>query len=308
MTKKLLLLLLVLGFSSLPVFAESLAESLSVSIRVGETILTFSGKASPEAQITFLEDGAVVGTTQADVNGDFSKSLTYFEEGIRTINIYATDSQNRTTSTVSYTVSLTLGVNTTVSNIILPATITISPSSLTAGEILTVSGESVASSTVNLFFSNSATASVTASSQGIWQYEYDTSSLGVGNYSVYVKVSSGGGYISEQSETKTFSVSFLPTATPTPTSGPTSTPGPGPTSTPGPAASATPTPKAKIGLIITRIPTISPEPIITIGPVVNVTPIFKQGITSLELTILWLLVIIIILIAVLWFSFLTFKD
>jgi len=304
MTKKLLLLLLVFGFSSFPVFAES----LSVSIRVGETILTFSGKASPEAQITFLEDGAVVGTTQADVNGDFSKSLTYFEEGVRTVGIFATDSQNRTTSTVSYTVSLTLGVNTAVSNIILPATIAISPSSLTAGEILTVSGESVASSTVNLFFSNSATASVTASSQGIWQYEYDTSSLGVGNYSVYVKVSTGGGYISEQSETKTFSVSFLPTATPTPTSGPTSTPGPGPTSTPGPAASATPTPKAKIGLIITRIPTISPEPIITIGPVVSVTPIFKQAIISLELTILWLLVIIIILIAVLWFSFLTSKD
>lgn len=246
MIKKLLLLLLFFGFSSFPVFAES----LNVSIRVGETILTFSGKASPEAQITFLEDGAVVGTTQADVNGDFSKSLTYFEEGIRTVGIYATDSQNRTTSTVSYSVSLTLGVNTTVGNVILPATIAISPSSLTAGEILTVSGEAVASSTVNLFFSNSTTASATASSQGVWQYDYDTGGLTAGDYSVYVKVSTGGGYISEQSETKTFSVSVVstPTITPTPTPGPTSTPGPGPTSTPGPAATVTPTPKKAVGL------------------------------------------------------------
>lgn len=210
--------------------------------------MTFSGKASPEAQITFLEDGAVVGTTQADENGDFSKSLTYFEEGIRTVGIYATDSQNRTTSTVSYSVSLTLGVNTTVGNIILPATIVISPSSLTAGEILTVSGEAVASSTVNLFFSNSTTASATASSQGVWQYDYNTGGLGVGDYSVYVKVSTGSGYISEQSETKTFSVSVVPTVTPTPTpaTGSTSTPAPGPTSTPGPAATATPVPKKAV--------------------------------------------------------------
>lgn len=248
-----------------------LAEDLSVTIRVGSTTLTFSGKTSPSAQVTFMESGAVVGTTQADTNGDFSKSLIYFIEGTYTISIYSTDSSNRTTSTVSYSRTLTLGQDTTVSNVVLPPTINLSSSSVTAGDSLTISGETALSSTIDLTFSNSGTGSTSPNAVGSWQYSYDTSGLSAGSYSVYAKTTVGG-YQSEASETKTFTVSAVPTPTPTPTPtatltptpttggptntptpGPTSTPGPGPTSTPAPAATATPTSVGFLQKILTKV-------------------------------------------------------
>jgi len=258
-------------------YLDVFASDISVTIRVGSTTLTFSGKTSPSAQVTFMESGAVVGTTQADTSGNFSKSLVYFVEGEYTISIYATDSSNRTTSTVSYSRTLTLGQDTTVSNVVLPPTISLSSSSITAGNTLTISGEAAVSSTVNLVFSNNNTASASSSATGTWSYSYDTSSLTAGSYSVYAKVTASG-YQSESSETKTFTVSAAPTPTPTPTPtstptptatltptpttggptntptpGPTSTPGPGPTSTPAPAATSTPTPVDFLQKILTEV-------------------------------------------------------
>lgn len=223
------------------------ADTLTVSISVGQTTLTFSGKTTPNAQITFMESGAVIGTTQADSNGNFSKSLVYFEQGVRTVNIYFTDSENRTSSTISYTVFLQLGLDTSVGNIVLPPTIALDATEITKGDTLTLLGEAVPSSTITLFFSDNTSVGTTAGTSGSWQYEYNTSSLSAGNYTVYTKASTGGGYQSEVSETKSFTITaavLTPTPTPiiTPTPGPANTPAPGQTNTPGPAATSTPIP------------------------------------------------------------------
>jgi len=175
---------------------------------------------------------------------------------------------------------------------------------LTAGETLTVSGESAVSSTINLFFPNSITYYATASSQGIWEYEYNTAGLRAGDYSVYVKVGTGGGFLSGKSETKIFTVSVIPTLTPTPAVGPTSTPAPGPTNTPGPSASVTPTSVPRIR--ITKILSPTPEgAIVPIRPTatatVTITPFPKTELIIVEANVLWLLVIVIILISALWF-------
>ena len=223
-------------------YFNALAETLTVSISVGQTTLTFSGKTTPNAQITFKESGAVIGTTQSDDNGNFTKSLVYFEEGVRTVSFYFTDSQSRTSSTISYTVSLQLGVDTSLSNIILPPTIALSATEITKGDLLTLSGEAVPSATITLFFSDSTSVGATAGTSGTWQYAYDTSSFSAGNYTVYAKASTSGGYQSENSETKSFTINAAPTATPAPTSAVTNTPAPGATNTPGPGATSTPVP------------------------------------------------------------------
>jgi len=169
---------------------------------------------------------------------------------VRTVSFYFIDSQSRTSSTISYTVSLQLGVDTSLSNIILPPTIALSATTITKGDLLTFSGETVPSSSINLFFSNSTSVGVTAGTSGSWQYAYDTSSLSAGDYTVYAKASTSGGYQSENSETKSFTVNAAPTptativpsATATPTSAVTNTPAPGATNTPGPGATSTPVP------------------------------------------------------------------
>ncbi|HUV72450.1 MAG TPA: hypothetical protein VMW25_05595 [Clostridia bacterium] len=297
-------------FTLAPVFAES----LSVSVNVGTTTLTFSGLTSPWAQVTFLEDEAVVGTTQADGDGNFSKSLIYFESGIKTVSIYATDSQNRATSTVSYSVNLTLGQETTISNIVLPPTIELSSDSLTAGESLTIGGEAAPLATINLFFSNSDTGQSTASSLGSWEYLYSTGSLTAGTYSLYAKAGTDAGYQSENSQTKTFTLIALPTATPTP--GPTSTPTPGPTTTP------TITPKPTLTLLITpAVTTVPGAPITTVsvvptekltqtplpvGPKFSLISLVKKAKKALSESLLLQIIIVVLLSAPILYFLLPF--
>lgn len=220
-----------------------LADDLSVTVRVGTTTVTFSGKTSPNALVTFIENGAVVGTTQANSDGNFTKSLIYFVEGEYTIGIYAVDSGSITTSTVSNTISLTIGHDTSVENIILPPTIGLSESAVTAGETLNISGEATVASTINLFFSNGNTGQASSSATGTWQYSYSTSNLSAGGYNVYAKVNTDSGYQSKASETKSFIVKTAPTPTPTNVvAGPTATSTPGTIATPTLAQVITATP------------------------------------------------------------------
>jgi len=224
----------------------SLAQTeLTVSIQVGETILTLSGRTSPNAQVTFIENGAVIGTTTANSSGLFSKTLEAMESGIHSIGIYATNSNSETTSTVTYSVSLTLGTETTLSNIILPPTITLSGEGIAKGDTLRISGSAVPSSTVTIFINGtshsfSTSKTTTSASSGAWEYSYGTGDLALGDYKVEAKTSTTDGYQSESSEIKNFKIQTAPTtttapssvtSTPTPTSYPGEV-GPTPTSTP----------------------------------------------------------------------------
>ena len=211
---------------------------LTVTIRVGVTNLTLSGRTSPNAQVTFIENGAVIGTTTADSSGLFSKTLEAMESRIHSIGIYATNSNSETTSTVTYSVSLTLGTETTLSNIILPPTITLSGEGIARGDTLKISGSGVPSSTVTIFIdgtshSYSMSKSTTSGSDGTWEYDFSTGDLSLGDYKVEAKTSTSDGYQSESSEIMNFKVQTVPTSTPAPgtttttaVSVPTSTPGP----------------------------------------------------------------------------------
>jgi len=228
----------------LPRFSLAQTE-LTVSIQVGDTILTLSGRTSPNAQVTVKENGSVLGTTTADSQGLFSKSLLAQDPGIHSIDLYAADSNNKTTSTVTYSVSLTLGTETTLSNIILPPTITLSGEGIAKGDNLKISGSAVPSSTVTIFIngtshSYSTSKSTTSGSDGTWEYNFGTGDLALGDYKVEAKTSTTDGYQSESSEIKNFKIQTAPTtttapssvtSTPTPTSYPGEV-GPTPTSTP----------------------------------------------------------------------------
>lgn len=212
---------------------SSLSQTeLTVSIRVGEeATMTFSGKTSPNAQVSFLENNSVLGTTVAESDGSFTKSLLAQTPGIHTYAVYTTDANGKTSSTVNYSVALTVGTETTLSNIILPPTINLSGTEIGKGDTLKFSGLTVISSTVTLFIngtshSYSMSKSTTADSSGYWEYNYGTGDLAIGEYNVYAKTSTTDGYQSESSELKNFKIQ---TATPTTTPGATPTVTPGPT-------------------------------------------------------------------------------
>ncbi len=195
-------------------------NSLNVTIRVGLVNLTLSGKTSPQAQVTIKKEGAVVGTTTSENNGDFSKTLTGLEEGIHQISLYATDTEGETTSTVNYSIALIAGTDTTLGNIILPSTVFLSDEEIINGDDLEIYGYGAPLSVITIFISNtggSLTKTTVVDNNGYWQYIFETSELGEGEGTLYVKLSTTEGYQSEASKTLSFEIQSAPTPTPTPT-------------------------------------------------------------------------------------------
>jgi len=232
-------------------FSSILAQTeISVSIGVGDTILTLEGFTSSNSQVTIKEGEVVVGTTVAGSDGSFSKSLLDQTAGLHTISVYSTDINGLATATVTSSISLTAFAETTLANIILPPTVSLSQSQITKGESLGVSGLAVPSSTITLVVANAVsgttqTETAISSSDGSWSFSFDTSSCTADNdYLVTVRVTTSAGYQSEASSALSFTVNPSPTATPAPTA--TSTPSPTtaagePTSTPTPATTPMPT-------------------------------------------------------------------
>lgn len=198
-----LIFLTVLGFTFLP---KVLAQTpLTISFRVGETVLTLEGKTSPNSQVTFIENSAVVGTTASDSSGDFSKDIISEQAGLRAISYYATDVNNDTTQTVTLSVSVPEKSSVTVSSIIIPPTINLSATTVSQDETLTISGTGVPNSAVTLFFFDSTTSrNVTSSENGSWTLTLNGSIFAGGTHRVYAILTTADSYQSENSEIKSF--------------------------------------------------------------------------------------------------------
>ncbi|MBM3205451.1 hypothetical protein FJZ41_01205 [Candidatus Shapirobacteria bacterium] len=198
---------------------SSAQTDITVSIQVGDTIMTFSGKTSPLAQVSFLESGAVLGTTTANTAGDFNKSLLLQNPGLHTYSVFTTDTNGDVSSTVNYSVSLINGTETTLSNIILPPTINLSATDIGQGDTFKISGLTVIASTVTLFINGtshtySTSVGTTSEADGTWIYNFGTGGLAIGNYNIYAKTNTTGGYQSEASEILNFKIqaAFTPTS------------------------------------------------------------------------------------------------
>jgi hypothetical protein len=230
-----------------PLFSYAQTE-LTVTIQVGVTNLNLSGRASPQAQITVLENNAVIGTTTADSSGNFSKTLQGMEAGIHSISIYSTDTNGETTSTIIYSLSLSLGTETTLSNIIMPSTVVLSGDGIAKGDTLKISGLGVPLSTITIFINNTTntlTKTATSGVDGSWEYNFNTSELDVGDRNLYVKISTSDGYQSESSEIKDFSILTASTVTSVSAA-----------ATPGPVATSTLVPEKIVCLLPSLIRTL----------------------------------------------------
>lgn len=180
---------------------------LTVSMTVGDTSLLISGKTSPEALVTFKEGEATIGTTTAFADGFFSKRFTAQTPGIHTFGIYAKDKSGLASSTITSSLALTAAAETALSNLMLPPTISLDKNTATQGETVKISGMTVPSSTVAIFIFETRIANVTSSAtNGAWSYSLDTSSISLGDQSIYAKTTTAEGYQSQTSQTLTLKV------------------------------------------------------------------------------------------------------
>lgn len=168
------------------------AESVTVTIGVGDTILTVSGKTSPDAFVTIISDGNVIGTTTAAADGTYSRTFPAQDPGLHELNIYAHSTGGDNSDTVTLNINITQHATTTV-DVFLPTTLNTEDTTLAHDQNLVLQGETYPSSTVKVFINNTEFVTTTSDAQGNWNVSTDTSSLGSGQHEFFVRIADGIG-------------------------------------------------------------------------------------------------------------------
>jgi len=158
---------------------------------LGDTLISVVGQAYPSQTINFLLDTESVGSVRSDSSGDFEFS-TEASPGTATFGIWANDSQGNRSITLNNTFDVTQGAITNVNGIILPPTIQIANQNIDPGAQITLSGQSVPNSTVEVVFDDEAIVeSVTAAADGDWSLNFSTDRLSIAEHLVRARTITG---------------------------------------------------------------------------------------------------------------------
>lgn len=169
---------------SVPAIAGGAQGSIRSEI---QTRVVLRGKAYPNSSVKILLDGKPLSTVRADANADFLYTSSDVTPGTATFSFLATDQKGATSVTTSIVLEVIQSAVTTVANIFLPPTITVSEKQIAPGGLLTVSGQSVPLSKIftliNPADKNTAPLMADVDSTGRWALQIDTKSLTLGFHS-----------------------------------------------------------------------------------------------------------------------------
>ena len=176
-------------------------------------VINFSGYAYPEAIITFLKDGKVIGTALADDAGLFSSSANV-EPGVVTLGIWARSKSGLNSATTNVRMSVVANAKINIANIFLSPTITADKFKLQKGGTLRIYGDAFPGSLVRIFNNlssdNTPIAEVRADVNGLWEYYFPTEDLGEGQYSIKANAQIDSPFmVSEFSENLEFTIAEI---------------------------------------------------------------------------------------------------
>ncbi|MCK5320401.1 hypothetical protein KAJ61_03365 [Candidatus Parcubacteria bacterium] len=113
--------------------------------------VVFTGWAYSGTEVVVLKDGIEVGRSLAGTQADFGAYLEVLNRGIYTFGLWAADTMARRSNTFSTTFFMEAGTQTTISDIILSPTISLTKSNVTAGQVIEAFGQTVPGSTVEVW-------------------------------------------------------------------------------------------------------------------------------------------------------------
>lgn len=151
--------------------------------RQGDTQVSVAGRAYPSRTVNILLDTEAVGSVQADAAGRF-EFTTRSSPGTATLGIWSTDLNGTRSITQNSTFDITQGAITNVNGVSLPPTLRVSNERPNAGEVVTVSGQSIPSATIELQVGNDRTLRATTTNNGVWQILLDTATLQPAEYTL----------------------------------------------------------------------------------------------------------------------------
>ena len=172
------------------------------------TKVILQGKAYPASVVTVLQDGKVITSLPADPQANFKVEITDITPGVWSFTLWGEDKAGRKSLSFSFTTSVSKGVTTTASGILLPPTIEIEKESLQKGEILNILGITVPKSEVSIFVSSpqEIIKKTKAEADGTYFYAFDTSPLDEGSHLTKAKTTSPEGLLSNFSQALAFSI------------------------------------------------------------------------------------------------------
>lgn len=168
--------------------------------------VTLAGWAPPGSTVHILKDGVASATGRAGGDGTFESTVSNLERGSYTFLVYAIDGAERKSSTFSTTLSLSSGTNNSISTIVVPPTIGLSAATIDVGDGVTLTGETVPDSTVEVFLTPEGSRSisekftVTSGANGLWELAIEAQDLSRGTYGIRARTIRSSQSMSEFSE------------------------------------------------------------------------------------------------------------
>ncbi len=149
----------------------------------GATV-NFTGRAYPLSTVTFLKDAQVFASTVADSNANFQLSLSGLSSGSYVFSLYARDPEGNRSALLSFPVSVTSGVTTSIGGIFIPPTIGVDKNEVKQGDNLVIFGQSSPKSaiTISVHSPNPFFFQVQSDKNGAYLYNLDTSFLDIGEH------------------------------------------------------------------------------------------------------------------------------
>jgi hypothetical protein len=169
--------------------------------------VSFEGKAQPLANISILRDGKLMETSKADSGANFrTGSIPLPSQGKYTFTLSSIDTENRTSKPVTVTFTIVSGTQ-NITSILIPPTIEASKTSISAGDILKVSGRTAPGSKVEVWLypqkkereaEKVAIKNETAAEDnGFWSMDFDTSGLAKDTYIIKARFAPTAAQISD---------------------------------------------------------------------------------------------------------------
>ncbi len=166
---------------------------------LNDTEISVVGYSYPGSSINILLDTESVGSVRAANNGRF-EFTTEAPPGTATMGFWTTDTQGTRSITFNTTFDVTQGAITNINGVVIPPTIRVSNQNVNPGDIITVSGQSIPSSRIEVHLNNSERVERTTSdSSGSWSLTLDTGTLRAAEYTLRARSVSGTSTLISQS-------------------------------------------------------------------------------------------------------------
>lgn len=156
--------------------------------RSGDGQVTITGFTSPRSSVTFLVDGKIAKTATAGGNGEYTVVLDLIARGAYTFGVYSTDANRIKSSTFSTSFTVTGARASSLSNIMIPPSISVTPDPATPGQPIIISGYTIPNATVTIENEKDGSAvsrksyTATSGGNGAWSISVDSNGFSNGTY------------------------------------------------------------------------------------------------------------------------------